>query len=177
MVGIQETNRAGTVTLSKGELAALRTYLARAGYRAGSRFLGVSRATVTTAALGGTMRPSTAVALRMGLSLAIQVERAMTDLILDAIRAAVRAELDAALDSRLSPLLAALKAAAPPARGLSPAEYAHQRGVSVWTVRRRIADGTLPHQRIGKRIVISADAVQSPEDTTGIERMAREARR
>jgi hypothetical protein len=76
MVGIQQTNRAtGTVTLSEGELAALRTYLARSGYRAGSRFLGVSRATVTTAALGGTMRPSTAVALRVGLKLANQMER------------------------------------------------------------------------------------------------------
>jgi excisionase family DNA binding protein len=99
----------------------------------------------------------------------------VTDLLVEAIRAAVRAEMDAALDSRLSPLLAALKAAAPPARGLSPAEYAAQHSVSVWTVRRRIADGTLPHQRIGKRIVISADAVQSPENHTEIERMAAEA--
>jgi excisionase family DNA binding protein len=86
--------------------------------------------------------------------------------------------MDAALDSRLSPLLAALKAAAPPARGLSPAEFATQRGVSTWTIRRRIADGTLPHSRIGRRIIIPADAaVQAHEDRREIERMACEARR
>jgi hypothetical protein len=80
-----------------------------------------------------------------------------------------------AVRSDLAAVKVSLRAAVS-ARGLSPAEYATQHSVSVWTVRRRIADGTLPHQRIGKRIVISADAVQSPENHSEIERMAAEAR-
>jgi len=80
-----------------------------------------------------------------------------------------------AVRSELADVRASLRAATP-ARGLSPAEYAAQHGVSVWTVRRRIADGSLPHTRIGKRIVIPADAEQVPEDNTEIEKMARAAR-
>lgn len=101
----------------------------------------------------------------------------MTDLLLDAIRAVLRTEIDAALDARLAPVVAALRAATPAARGLSPEEWAHQRNVSVWTVRRRIKDGSLPHQRVGKRIVIAADAVTTTAAADRIAALAREARR
>ena len=96
----------------------------------------------------------------------------MTDIMLDAVRSAVRAELDAAL----APVLAALKAAAPPARGLSVEEYAELRGVSVWTVRRLCAETRLPHQRLGRRIVIPADAVPTTTDDDRITRLAARAR-
>jgi hypothetical protein len=72
MVEIQNTSRAaGTVTLTEAERDALRRFLAGQGWRAGSRALGLSRGTVTTAALGGTMRPSTAVAIRLALGVLI----------------------------------------------------------------------------------------------------------
>jgi excisionase family DNA binding protein len=100
----------------------------------------------------------------------------VTDLLLDVIRAAVRAEIDAALDARLAPVAAALRAATPAARGLSPEEWAHQRGVSVWTVRRRIADGSLAHTRIGRRIVIAADAVPTTAEADRIAALADAAR-
>jgi hypothetical protein len=98
----------------------------------------------------------------------------MTDLLLDAIRAAVRTELSDALDARLGSLTEALRAATP-ARGLSPADFAAQSGLSTCTVRRRIKDGSLPHRRIGGRIVIPADALRPIGDVT-VARLAREAR-
>ena len=97
----------------------------------------------------------------------------MTDLLLDAIRSAVRAELDAAL----VPVLAALRATTTlPARGLSPAEWAERAGVSVFTARRRIADGSLAHTRIGRRIVIAADAVPTTAEDDRIAKLAARAR-
>jgi len=96
----------------------------------------------------------------------------VTDLLLDAIRSAVRTELDATL----APVLAALKAAGPPARGLSVDEYATQHGVSPWTVRRRVADRTLPHQRIGRRIIIPADAMPTTAGDDRIDELAARAR-
>jgi hypothetical protein len=99
----------------------------------------------------------------------------MTDLLMDAIRAAVRTELATVLDARLGPLAKAMKAATP-VRGLSPADFAAQSSLSTCTVRRRIKDGSLPHKRIGSRIVIPADALQPIDDGT-VERLAREARR
>jgi hypothetical protein len=93
----------------------------------------------------------------------------VTDLLLDAIRSAVRAELDAALAAHLEPVLAALKAATPPAQGLSVEKWSLKHDVSSWTTRRRIADGSLPHTRIGRRIVIAADATPG---TAGDDRIA-----
>ena len=92
----------------------------------------------------------------------------MTDLLVEAIRAAVRAEIDAALPAHLEPLVVALRAAVP-ARGLSVAEYARQHSVSTCTVRRLVSDGSLPCQRLGRRIVIASDAVPT---TTEADRIA-----
>jgi excisionase family DNA binding protein len=96
----------------------------------------------------------------------------MTDLLVEAIRSAVRAEIDASLAAHLEPLVAALRAATPPARGLSPAEYAAQHGISVWTCRRLVADGSLPHSRLGKRICIPADAVPGTAEADRIGELA-----
>jgi len=100
----------------------------------------------------------------------------MTDVLLEVVRQAVRAELAAALDARLTPVLAALRAATPPARGLSVEEYARQRGVSACTVRRQIATGSLPHTRLGRRIVVAADAVPTTGEADRISALAARAR-
>ena len=100
----------------------------------------------------------------------------MTDLLLDAIRSAVRTELDAALAAHLDPLLVALRAATPPAQGLSVEEYARQHDVSTCTVRRLVADGSLPHTRLGRRIVIAAAAVPGTGEADRIARLAAAAR-
>ena len=42
---------------------------------------------------------------------------------------------------------------------VSPAEYAEATGVSLRTVRRRLADGSLPHRRVGRRVLIPAREV------------------
>ena len=48
------------------------------------------------------------------------------------------------------------------AQWLSVDEAAAHLGVSVHTVRRRIADGTFPANRIGRLIRISVDALDNP---------------
>lgn len=78
MANISDSGRAsgtGTVRLTDGERTALREYLCRVGYRAGSRALGIARGTVTVAALGGTLRPGTACLLRMALASVVEEPR------------------------------------------------------------------------------------------------------
>jgi hypothetical protein len=50
----------------------------------------------------------------------------------------------------------ALAIASGEADGLSPREYAVRNGLHILTVYKRVADGTLHHKRLGKRIVIDA---------------------
>jgi hypothetical protein len=68
MAKIRNVVTTGRVILSETERTALRSYLDQVGYRAGSRALGIARATATVAALGGTVRPGTACLLRVGLA-------------------------------------------------------------------------------------------------------------
>jgi excisionase family DNA binding protein len=88
-----------------------------------------------------------------------------------AVEAAVHAEGDRIL-ARVEELLAQRM----PARGLSVDEFAAARGVSACTVRRGVVAGTIPHQRIGRRIVIPADAVQAAPDDVAVARLAAGAR-
>jgi hypothetical protein len=80
-----------------------------------------------------------------------------------------------AVRTELGAVKASLRAANP-ARGLSPAEYAAQRGVSTCTIRRQVADESLPHTRIGRRIVIAADAVPTTTEDDRIAELAARAR-
>lgn len=48
-----------------------------------------------------------------------------------------------------------------PAEFIPPTDVADRLGVSVKTVRRRIADGTIPAVRVGRLIRIPADAIAS----------------
>lgn len=57
----------GTAKLNDDERVALRAYLASVGTRTGARALCLARPTLASALLGGTMRPSTATVIRIGL--------------------------------------------------------------------------------------------------------------
>ena len=97
----------------------------------------------------------------------------------DAIAAAVVARLEPIVERIVGHHVAELAAsvrAATPARGLSVAEYAERAGVSVCTVRRLCADNSLPHKRLGKRIVIPADAVPGTAERDRIGELAMRAR-
>lgn len=59
----------GTAVLTKDERAALKVYLSTVGTRNGARALSLSRPTLTTAVLGGTMRPATATVIRLSLQM------------------------------------------------------------------------------------------------------------
>lgn len=69
-------------------------------------------------------------------------------------------------------------------RGLSPAEAAARKGVSTKTIRRLIADGTLPAKRLGPRLIkIDVEDVDAlgedvvPETKTAAEIIRAEALR
>jgi len=49
-------------------------------------------------------------------------------------------------------------------RGLSPAEAARRKGCSTKTIRRHIADGTLPAKRLGRLIIIDVADVDALGD-------------
>jgi len=83
---------------------------------------------------------------------------------------AFRALLDAAAAPRPDPyelrralsLLAAAESTNPSRPWLSVDEAARLLGVSERTVRRHAAAGTLPSRRIGRRLLIAAEAVTGP---------------
>lgn len=74
----------------------------------------------------------------------------------------------AALVEALRPLVAELvaeavaKAAPPPSRLISIADFAASRGVSTVTIRRAVADGRLASTKIGRRVLVAADATIAP---------------
>jgi excisionase family DNA binding protein len=96
----------------------------------------------------------------------------------EAIRLAVAAALAQELPKHIGPLLAevqALRATAAP-QMLSIAQAAQRLGVSICSVRRRVADGSIPAQRVGRRLVVPADAAAlRPKDPAELARLAREA--
>ena len=97
----------------------------------------------------------------------------------DAIAAAVVARLEPIVERIVGHHVAELAAsvrAATPARGLSVAEYASQRGVSACTVRRLVSENRLPHTRLGRRICIAADAVPGTAEADKIGELAMRAR-
>lgn len=96
----------------------------------------------------------------------------MTDLLVQAFRAALRAELETALEARLGPIERALLAAQP-AKLESVAAYSKRKGISECTTHRRIKDGTLQVERIGRRVLIIDRPARTDEK---IAAMAREAR-
>ena len=58
---------------------------------------------------------------------------------------------------------------APPRRThLSPQEAAGLLGVSVTTVYRRIHDGSIPHERLGRLVRIPAAVVTNPHQSSGV---------
>jgi excisionase family DNA binding protein len=65
--------------------------------------------------------------------------------------------------------------AAPESADLTVRQYAVRRGLSECTVRRRVADGTLAHVRVGTAIRIPASSLK-PVDPATVARFAREAR-
>lgn len=73
--------------------------------------------------------------------------------------------------------IAALRTPTPPESALlSVRQYAERAGLSACTVRRRVADGTLSHVRVGGAIRIPA-ATLRPVDLATVATLAREARR
>ncbi len=68
----------------------------------------------------------------------------------------------------------ALRASSPP-RLVSVPEAATMLGVSVSTMWRRVSDGTVPVQRIGRSVRVDAASLR-PADPAAVAQMAREAR-
>jgi len=97
----------------------------------------------------------------------------LADALVAEIRAAVRAEVAPELRA-LRDEVAALRNGQGD-RSLSPAEAAEGLGVSLCTIYRRIADKSLAHQRIGRRVVIPASALV-PKTDEEIATLARQAR-
>lgn len=64
---------------------------------------------------------------------------------------------------------------AQPAQMLSVAQAAERLGISTCTVRRRVADGTLPSKHVGRRVLVPADTIQ-PVDDAEVARLAAAAR-
>jgi hypothetical protein len=71
--------------------------------------------------------------------------------------------------------LAAVRASMPP-QMVSVAEYARRSGLSACTVRRHVADGTIPSTRIGGRVMCDLSSLR-PIDPATVEALASEAMR
>jgi excisionase family DNA binding protein len=80
---------------------------------------------------------------------------------------------------QVAELTAAVQALRTPAQSeptmLTVREFAARAGLSTCTVRRHIADGTIPHTRVGASIRVPASALR-PADPGTVARLAREAR-
>ena len=95
----------------------------------------------------------------------------------DALAAAVSRAV-APLAADLSAVLAELAEMrrTQPARLVSVADAAREMGISECSVRRHIADGSLPCRRVGARVLVDMTAAL-PATADKISAMAREARR
>ena len=98
----------------------------------------------------------------------------MTDLLMTAIREAVRTELAAALPEMVEGVVKAV-AAAQSTEKLSVTEWARRNSVSTCTARRKVRDGSLPSVRVGRRVLIPADALPA-RGAKEIGRLADQAR-
>ena len=92
----------------------------------------------------------------------------------DVIRALV-AEAVAASEARIIAAVVAEIRAARPVRLVSVAQAAAELGISACSIRRRIADGSLPSRRLGGRVLVDLSAIQ-PHSDDEIARLARAAR-
>jgi excisionase family DNA binding protein len=81
----------------------------------------------------------------------------------EAIRAAV-AEAIAASEARIIAAVTAAIRQAQPARLLSVADAAAELGISQCSVRRHVADGTLPSRRVGARVLVDLSRPASDGD-------------
>lgn len=91
-----------------------------------------------------------------------------------AIRAAFADAVRAEGDRIVRAIVTELRASRPP-RLLSVADAAAELGISACSVRRHVADGSLPSRRVGARVLIDMTAA-TPAGDDEIARRAREAR-
>jgi len=99
---------------------------------------------------------------------------------LESVLAEVVREAVAPLAQQVAELTAAVQALRTPAEAepelLTVREFAKRAGISQCTCRRRVADGTLAHVRVGGAIRIPSSSLR-PADPADVARLVREARR
>ena len=158
--------------LPAAEIAALRRAVGADSTFAAARRLGIAAHTLTRALAGVGLRAGTQMQIRAVLDLTDPNRgRPMIDLVAEVATALVPVleelrDLRAAVD--------ALRASSPP-RLVSVPEAATMLGVSVSTMWRRVSDGTVPVQRIGRSVRVDAASLR-PADPAAVAQMAREAR-
>ncbi|MBN2574927.1 MAG: helix-turn-helix domain-containing protein [Deltaproteobacteria bacterium] len=90
-----------------------------------------------------------------------------------ALRVVVADAVRAEGDRIVAAVVAALRAARP-ARLVSVADAAAELGISACSVRRHVADGSLPSRRIGGRVLVDMTVVRASDDEIAL--AARKAR-